>query len=81
MTVEAIFLPKDFYSPYSLSNPSRFNSWRKDEFYLNGGSMRYSPNMAGINFNFDNKSSLPTIYQEKPFNFNINMGLRFNLGK
>ena len=53
MTVEAIFLPKDFYSPYSLSNPSRFNSWRKDEVYLNGGSMRYSPNMAGLNFKLE----------------------------
>lgn len=49
MTAELIFLPKEFYSPYSLSNPSRFTSWRKDESYLNGGSMRYSPNMTGIN--------------------------------
>ena len=53
MTVEAIFLPKDFYSPYSLSNPSRFNSWRKDEAYLNGGSLRYTPNMAGLNFKLE----------------------------
>jgi hypothetical protein len=53
MTLEAIFLPKDFYSPYSLSNPSRFNSWRKDEAYLNGGSLRYTPNMAGINFKLE----------------------------
>lgn len=49
ITAEAIFLPKEFYSPYSLSNPSRLTSWRKDEVYLNGGSMRYTPNMAGIN--------------------------------
>ena len=35
----------------------------------------------GVAYYFDNKSSLPTIYQEKPFNFNLNMGLRFNLGK
>ena len=53
ITVEAIFLPKEFYSPYSLSNPSRFNSWRKDEAYLNGGSLRYSPNMAGLNFKLE----------------------------
>lgn len=53
MTVEAIFLPKEFYSPYSLSNPSRFAGWRRDEMYLNGGSMRYSPNMAGINFKLE----------------------------
>ena len=49
MTIEGIFLQKDFYSPYSQSNPSRFLTWRRDEMYLNGGSMRYSPNMAGIN--------------------------------
>lgn len=53
ITVEAIFLPKEFYSPYSLSNPSRFNSWRKDESYLNGGSMRYTPNMTGLNFKLE----------------------------
>lgn len=53
ITVEAIYLPKDFYSPYSLSNPSRFNGWRKDEAYLNGGSLRYSPNMAGLNFKLE----------------------------
>lgn len=35
----------------------------------------------GVAYYFDNKSSLPTIYQEKPFNFNLNLGLRFNLGK
>lgn len=49
MTLEAIFLPKDFYSPYSMSNPSRFVAWRKDEFALNSGSLRYTPNMAGLN--------------------------------
>ncbi len=53
MTFEAIFLPKEFYSPYSQSNPSRLNSWRKDEAYLNGGSMRYTPNMAGLNFKLE----------------------------
>lgn len=49
MTLEAIFLQKDFYSPYSMSNPSRFVAWRKDEFALNSGSLRYTPNMAGLN--------------------------------
>lgn len=53
MTVEAIYLPKDFYSPYSISNPSRFNSWRKDEAYLNGGALRYTPNMAGVNLKIE----------------------------
>ena len=49
MTLEGIFLQKDFYSPFSMSNPSRFVAWRKDEFALNAGSMRYTPNMAGLN--------------------------------
>ena len=53
MTLEAIYLPAEFYSPYSLSNPSRFPSWRKGEAYLNGGSLRYSPNMAGLNFKLE----------------------------
>lgn len=53
MTVEGIFLQKDFYSPYSLSNPSRFATWRRDEAFLNGGSLRYTPNMAGINFKLE----------------------------
>ncbi len=49
MTLEAIYLQKDFYSPFSMTNPSRFLAWRKDEFALNSGSLRYTPNMAGIN--------------------------------
>ena len=53
MTIEGIYLPKDFYSPYSLSNPSRFTGWRKDETYLNAGSLRYSPNMMGLNFKLE----------------------------
>ena len=53
MTVEASFFQKDFYSPYSLTNPSRFASWRRDEAFLNGGSLRYTPNMAGINFKLE----------------------------
>ena len=53
MTLEAIFLQKNFYSPFSMSNPSRFLAWRKDEFSLNAGSMRYTPNMAGINLKIE----------------------------
>ena len=53
MTLEGIYLPKEFYSPYSVSNPSRFTSWRKDEMYLNGGSLRYTPNMVGLNFKLE----------------------------
>jgi hypothetical protein len=32
-----------------------------------------------LNYYFDNGSNLPTLYQEKPLNFNLNLGLRFNL--
>ena len=35
----------------------------------------------GVAYYFDNKSEVPTIYQEKPFNFNLNMGLRFNINR
>lgn len=33
----------------------------------------------GVGYYFDNGSSIPTYYQDKPFNFNLNLGLRFNL--
>ena len=52
-TVEAVYFGKDFFSPYGMTDPSRLRSWRKDEFYLNGGSLRYGPNMAGANVKFE----------------------------
>ncbi len=52
-TVEMVYFSKDFFSPYGLTDPSRFRSWRKDEFYLNGGAMRYGANMAGVNLKFE----------------------------
>ncbi|MCQ2061727.1 MAG: hypothetical protein MJY99_00125 [Fibrobacter sp.] len=52
-TVEAVYFTKNFFSPYGITDPSRLRSWRKDEFYLNAGSLRYGPNMAGINFKFE----------------------------
>lgn len=33
----------------------------------------------GIGYYFDNGSSVPTFYQDKPLNFNLNVGLRFQL--
>ena len=53
MTAELVYFQPGFYSPFSLTNPSRFPGWRKDESYLNGGALRYSPNMAGINFKLE----------------------------
>ena len=53
MTAELGFFQPGFYSPSSLSNPSRLPGWRKDETYLNAGALRYSPNMAGINFKLE----------------------------
>ena len=52
-TVEAVYFGKDFFSPYGMTDPSRLRSWRKDEFYLNAGSLRYGPNMAGANVKFE----------------------------
>src|SRR5690606_10926347 len=37
-TVELIYLSKDFFSPYGMSDPTRLRSWRKDEMYLNAGA-------------------------------------------
>lgn len=35
----------------------------------------------GASYYFDDRSSLNTIYKEKPFNFNFNFGLRLTFGK
>lgn len=35
----------------------------------------------GLSYNFDDGSALQTIYKEKPLNFNLNVGVRFKLGK
>jgi len=53
ITLEMIFLPQDFYSPYSMSNPSRYLSWRKDDFYVGAGTFRYGSNMKGANLKFE----------------------------
>lgn len=34
----------------------------------------------GVSYYFDNGSSIKTIYKDKPFNFNLNVGLRFTFG-
>jgi hypothetical protein len=49
MTLELVYLPKDFYSPYSMTNPDRVPAWRKDQFYVGAGTYRYGPNMLGAN--------------------------------
>ena len=33
----------------------------------------------GVGYYFDNSSDVPTYYQEKPFSFNLNVGLRFSI--
>ncbi len=35
----------------------------------------------GVSYHFDDRSSLQTIYKEKPLNFNINVGVRYTIGK
>lgn len=52
-TVELVYFSENFFSPYGLTDPSRFRSWRKDEFYLGAGALRYGPNMAGVNVKFE----------------------------
>jgi len=53
ITLELIYLPKDFYSPYSMSNPDRVSAWRKDQFYVGAGTFRYGPNMVGANIKLE----------------------------
>ena len=33
----------------------------------------------GVGYYFDNGSNLPTYYRDKPFSFNLNVGLKFNI--
>lgn len=35
----------------------------------------------GVSYYFDNGSNVETIYKDKPFNFNLNVGLRLTFGK
>lgn len=35
----------------------------------------------GVSYYFDDRSPLSTIYKEKPLNFNINLGVRYTIGK
>lgn len=35
----------------------------------------------GVSYYFDDRSPLSTIYKEKPLNFNLNMGVRYTIGK
>jgi len=53
ITLELIYLPKDFYSPYSMANPDRVSAWRKDQFYVGAGTFRYGPNMVGANIKLE----------------------------
>jgi len=53
MTLEFVYLPKDFYSPYSMTNPDRVPAWRKDQFYVGAGTYRYGPNMIGANLKLE----------------------------
>lgn len=49
-----------------------------------GAEFKFSHNVSfytepALNYYFDNGSIIPTLYQEKPLNFNLNVGIRFNL--
>ena len=49
------------------------------EYHLNQTLSLYAE--PGISYHFDNHSSIPTYYQEKPLGFSLNLGLRINLNK
>jgi opacity protein-like surface antigen len=49
-----------------------------------GAEFKFIDNLSlyaepSLNYYFDNGSAIPTFYQEKPLNFNLNVGLRFNI--
>ena len=49
ITLEAVYLSPDFYSPFGMTDPSRYRTWRQDKFYVGAGTFRYGPNMVGAN--------------------------------
>ncbi|WP_405337580.1 hypothetical protein [Fibrobacter sp.] len=49
ITLEAVYLTPDFYSPFGMTDPSRYRTWRQDKFYVGAGTFRYGPNMVGAN--------------------------------
>ena len=53
ITMEGVYFAKDFFSPYGMTDPSRFRSWRQDEWYVGAGTFRYGPNMMGANFKLE----------------------------
>lgn len=69
------------------------SKWEKDvsihplQFSINGGiGMEFNLTNQfsiyaepGMGYYFDNGSDVPTYYQDTPFSFNLNLGLRFNL--
>lgn len=64
-------------------------SIRPLQFSLNGAAgaeYRFTPAFSiyaepGVAYHFDNHSSVSTFYQEKPFSFNLNLGMRFQINK
>lgn len=46
--------------------------------FMNSMSVFVEP---GVSYYFNDGTDISTIYKEKPFNFNLNMGLRFSFGK
>ena len=49
-----------------------------------GAEFKFIDNLSlyaepSLNYYFDNGSDVPTFYQENPLNFNLNVGLRFNI--
>ena len=61
--------PLQFSALASVGIQANFNKWL---------SIYFEPGMA---YYFDDNTELLTIRKDKPFNFNMQLGLRFNLGK
>ena len=66
---------------YVSIHPLQFsiNSGIGAEFNLTNQFSIYAE--PGMGYYFDNGSDVPTFYQDKPFNFNLNLGLRFSFEK
>lgn len=68
------------------SETFKLKSWQWSTNVAFGLQYRFSPWLGfyaepGVSYYFNNGSSVETIYKSKPFNFNLNLGVRFSFGK
>lgn len=72
----------DVSETYSIDEkPFQFSVNASAGVQLNATSLIGIYAEPGVSYHFKDNSTLQTIYSDKPFNFNLNIGIRFTFGK